>query len=112
MKRIIFTLATMALTASSITGSASPAPEATEIHAQGCVEAGVENRCLVLKDAKSGKLYNLLIKEPRPAIGAGINFTGTPYEGVTTCMQGAPVTVTKWARNDSLKCKQGEVPMP
>jgi hypothetical protein len=112
MNRVLFTLATITLAASAATAGAGPAPEATEIHAQGCVQPGVENRCLVLKDIRSGKLYNIMVKEPLPAIGSGINFTGTPYDGVTACMQGAPVTVTKWERNNSLKCTQTEAPKP
>jgi hypothetical protein len=102
-------MAAIAFAGAAATAGAGPAPEAKPIHAQGCVEAGVEASCLVLKDIPSGKLYNLLVKGSRPGVGVGIEFTGVPFEGVTVCMQGAPVKVTTWARKDSLKCTQGKV---
>jgi hypothetical protein len=89
---------------------AGPAPDSNVVRGQGCVEQGVEARCLVVKDMKSGKVYNLLVKEPRPKIGDGIEFTGVPFDGVTYCMQGVVLKVTDWARKDSLKCNQGEAP--
>ena len=109
MKRVLLALAAMTL-AGAVGLAGAPAPESKEVHAQGCVEPGVEVRCLIVKDVKSGKLYNVFIKEPRPAIGDGIEFTAVPYDGVTYCMQGIPVQVTRWARNDDLKCSQGEKP--
>jgi hypothetical protein len=76
------------------------------VRAEGCVEPGVEARCLVLRDLKSGKLYNLLVKEPRPVVGDGIEFTGVPFDGVTYCMQGVAVEVTTWTRKDHVKCTE------
>ena len=87
-----------------------PGGQTRYLHAEGCVQPGVEARCLVLKDVKSGKLYNLLVKEPRPAIGDGIEFTAAPFEGMTYCMQGIAVTVSSWSRKDSLKCTQAAPP--
>ncbi|MGO9318450.1 MAG: hypothetical protein ACLPXT_13370 [Terracidiphilus sp.] len=109
MKRILLSAA-MLLVATVAASGAGPTPEPKQVRAEGCVEAGVEMHCLVLKDVKSGKLYNLLVKEPRPNIGDGIEFTGVPFDGVTYCMQGTAVKVTDWARKDSLKCSQGEAP--
>jgi hypothetical protein len=85
---------------------AAPPPETNQIHAKGCVQAATEGRCIVLKDVESGKLYNLLIKGAGPDIGTGIEFTGTPYSGATSCMQGAPVQVANWTRKDYLKCNK------
>ena len=76
----------------------------TPVHGHGCVEAGVEARCLVVKEAESGTLYNLIVKGARPAIGTGIEFTGVPFDGMPTCMQGVALEVSAWARKDSLKC--------
>jgi len=87
---------------------AGPSPQSTKVRAEGCVEPGVEAGCLVVKDVKSGKLYNVFIKKPRPEIGAGIEFTGVLHEGQTYCMQGIAVEVTTWAPKDSLKCTKGE----
>ena len=108
MKRVILAVAAMVLSAAAVTADAGPAPDSKEVHAEGCVEPGVDTQCLMVKDVKSGKLYNVFINEPRPAIGDGIEFTGVLYDGTTYCMQGTPVDVTSWTRKDSLKCKQGE----
>jgi hypothetical protein len=108
MKGFFGLVAAMAIAGAAAAAGAGPAPEATQVRAQGCVEAGVEASCLEMKDLKSGKLYNLLVKEPRPKVGDGIEFTGVPFDGMTMCMQGAPVQVTTWTRKDSLKCAQGK----
>jgi len=103
MKRMIFLAVAMA---AAMAAAQSPVPEQQPkaVHGEGCVEAGVEMRCLVIKDVKTGTLYNLLVKGARPEVGVGIEFTGTPFDGMTTCMQGKPLTVTSWTRKDSLKC--------
>jgi hypothetical protein len=110
MKRILLAVAAMMLAVTAAASGAGPAPEQKQVRAEGCVEAGVEMRCLVLKDVKSGKLYNLLVKEPRPKIGEGIEFTGVPFDGVTYCMQGTAVRVTDWKHKESLQCSKSETP--
>ncbi|MGD1108287.1 MAG: hypothetical protein ABR865_14690 [Terracidiphilus sp.] len=112
MKRIACFMTAVAMAASAATATAGPAPEPKPVTGQGCVEAGVEAKCLVVKDLKSGVLYNLLIKGMQPAVGTGIEFTGVPYDGMTVCMQGAPLTVTKWAPIGSLKCVPGSTQKP
>jgi hypothetical protein len=108
MRAFVFAVAALALTGAQIrAGAASPA-DPSQVRAKGCVEAGVEASCLVVKDIDSGRLYNLLITGAKPEIGTGIEFTGVPFEGMTACMQGAPVQVTAWARKDSLKCTKGK----
>lgn len=102
MKGTIF--AVMALIAAAATATAGQGPEAKPVHGQGCVEAGVEARCLVVKDVKSGILYNLIIKGARPDIGIGIDFTGVPFDGFSYCMQGVLLEVTNWTRDTSLAC--------
>ena len=69
------------------------APAGKTITGSGCVEAGVEAGCLVLKDTKSGTLYNLFFQGTAPSINTAIRFTGTLHEGPTTCQQGTPVDV-------------------
>ena len=110
MKRVLLAIVAMMLTVTAAASGAGPAPEPKQVRAEGCVEAGVEMRCLVLKDVKSGKLYNLLVKEPRPNIGDGIEFTGVPFDGVTYCMQGIAVKVTDWTHKDSLQCSKNQAP--
>ena len=112
MKRMVCFLTAMAMAASAATATARPAPESNPVTGHGCVAAGVEAKCLVVKDLKSGVLYNLLIKGMQPAVGTGIEFTGVPYDGMTVCMQGTALSVTKWSRMDSLKCVPGPTQKP
>lgn len=106
MKRSLLTTAILVFAAAAA-GAAAQQPPAV-VHGEGCVERGVEMRCLIVKDIKSGKTYNLIAKEPRPMVGAGIVFTAVPHEGVTDCMQGIPIVVTRWTRKDSLHCSPQE----
>lgn len=71
----------------------------------GCVESGVEAACYVLKDQKTGTLYNLIFVGPKPTIGSGIRFSGEKHDGPTTCMQGQPVKVTSWSAV-KMDCRQ------
>jgi hypothetical protein len=109
MKGIVCAVAALALAGAAAVAGAAPASDTKQVSVQGCVQAGVEASCLVVKDLQSGNLYNLLIKGAKPAIGTGIEFTGVPYDGVTMCMQGLPVQVTSWTRKDSLKCAKGSL---
>jgi hypothetical protein len=103
--------ATMAGTlASAIGGLANPPERALQIRGEGCVEPGVETRCLVVKDVKTGSQFNLFVKGVQPEIGSGIEFVGTPHQGMTTCL-GTAVDVQSWAHKD-LKCTQGTAPEP
>ncbi len=71
MKATIF--AALALAAAAAISEAL-APNPNQVHAQGCVERGAETHCLVVKDIKSGILYNLLIKGEQPQPGNGNRF--------------------------------------
>jgi hypothetical protein len=110
MKVFAFRIAVLALAASAAPFAvAAPPPDAKPVHAQGCVAAGVEPSCLVVKDTATGKLYNLLIKGAKPPIGVGIEFTGQPFTGTTTCQQGAPVQVANWQRKPAINCRRSSV---
>jgi hypothetical protein len=104
MRGFVCAVAALAIALAAFAAGAAAAQDAKQVHAQGCVAAGVEANCLVVKDTASGKLYNLLIKGSKPMVGIGIEFTGVPFDGMTTCMQGAPVQVTNWNRKNSLNC--------
>jgi hypothetical protein len=93
----------------SLAATAAPPPDSKQVHAQGCVAAGVETRCLIVKDTATGKLYSLLIKGAKPPIGAGIEFTGVPSSGPTACQQGVSVDVSNWQRKPSISCKRSSV---
>lgn len=74
------------------------------IKGSGCVEKAVEASCYVLLDAKTGENYNLLFSGRVPKAGTAIWFKGTEHNGMTTCMQGKPVNVTKWKKEKGIKC--------
>jgi hypothetical protein len=104
-------LAVVALLGILITASVT-AQEPKPVKGQGCVAAGVEASCLVVKDVKTGVLYNLIFKGTKPAAGTGIEFTGVPRDMMTTCMQGTPLEVSSWSRVDALKCSSSSAPKP
>lgn len=112
MKAIIFAVLALAFAATAAQAPNRPKRprQPNQVHAQGCVEAGVEAHCLVVKDIKSGILYNLLIKGARPQLRTGIDFAGVLHQGPTYCMQGIAVDVLSWKHNDSIKCPPSQLP--
>jgi hypothetical protein len=74
-----------------------PGASQSKITAAGCVEAGVEGGCLILRDSKTQTLYNLFFGEgKKPGLNTAIEFTATAHDGPTICQQGQPLDVTKW----------------
>lgn len=112
MKPLTIALAFLAMALAAPAAFAGADEKPKQIHGVGCVEAGVEARCLILRDIRSGKVFNLLVKDPRPAIGEGIEFTGALHEGPTVCMQGVAVTVTIWTKRENMKCGSGHLSKP
>jgi hypothetical protein len=110
MTRVVLAVAMIVLVGAALPAELTAAPKTDQVRAEGCVEAGVEAGCLIVKDVKSGRLYNVLIKGTRPQVGKGIDFVGVPHDGPTICMQGIAVDVVNWAPKESLKCTQGEAP--
>ncbi len=84
----------------------------TPVRGQGCVQAGAEARCLMVKDLRSGVLYSLFVKGARPRIGVGIDFTGVPHDGPTDCMRGIALDVIRWARNNAIQCTPAKPAQP
>jgi len=93
---ILLTALLFAGVAAAQTKQDKSAPTGKAVTGSGCVEAGVEAGCLVLKDTKTGTLYNLFFEGTPPAINTAIRFTGNLHEGPTTCQQGTPVDVKKF----------------
>ncbi len=104
MTRVALVMAVMFTAGMLATAEETQASDVKQVRAEGCIEQGVEAGCLVVKDMKSGKLYNILVKGLRPGVGEGIEFTGAPHDGPTACMQGVAVDVINWAPKHSLKC--------
>ena len=87
--------AAVAAQAESATKKKASAVAAATIKGAGCVRAGVEAGCLMLKDSKTGTDYNLFFKDKKPDLDTAISFEGTKHDGPTICMQGTAVDVTK-----------------
>jgi hypothetical protein len=78
--------------------------EVQEVKAIGCVRRGVEGGCLLLKTLDGKTTYNIFAN-PRPEPGIVINMEGADFRGVTACMEGIPIKVTKWEATGE-KCKE------
>ena len=69
------------------------------ISVSGCVEKGVEDGCLILKDLKTHELYDLKFDKAKAAIGDAIKFDGVIHSGeVGHCQQGKIVHVGDWEK--------------
>lgn len=87
-----------------------PQPQPKKVHGEGCVENGVDARCLLVRDVAHARLYSILVGDPRPTPGEGIEFTGTVHQGPSVCMQGTLIQVEHWQRKESLKCHHAPAP--
>jgi hypothetical protein len=84
----------------------NPVAHGDTVKGSGYIEAGVEAGCKVLKDTKTGVLYNLFFSsKDQPPLGTAITFEGTVHEGPTTCMQGKAVDVSSWTKAGTTKTK-------
>jgi hypothetical protein len=100
MKRNILLLAVLV----SILPAQDRKKEIREVKATGCVRQAVEGGCLLLKTLDGKTTYNIFAT-PRPEPGIVITIEGTAFRGVTACMEGLPITVTKWEATGE-KCKE------
>jgi hypothetical protein len=91
MKRNMLVLAVLA----SILPAQEKKKEVRQVMAIGCVRQGVEGGCLLLKTLDGETTYNIFAN-PKPEVGIVISIEGTDFRGVTACMEGIPITVTKW----------------
>ncbi|MBV9610038.1 MAG: hypothetical protein JO187_10815 [Acidobacteria bacterium] len=65
----------------------------------GCVEKGVENGCLVLRDTKTRQLYDLQFTGAKAAPGDRITFDTITRPGETSvCRQGKVAHVGEWTK--------------
>lgn len=91
MKRNLLILALLA----SILPAQDKKKEVRQVKAIGCVRQAVEGGCLLLKTLDGETTYNIFA-DPKPEVGTVINIEGVDFRGVTACMEGIPITVTKW----------------
>jgi hypothetical protein len=98
------------LVATAAAAQTQRSPKPKTIQGSGCLEKAVESSCHVLTDSKTGEIYNLLFSAKIPKNGTAIWFKGTEHQGMTTCMQGKPVNVTKWKKEKGIKCPPASTP--
>jgi hypothetical protein len=103
-------LAASAIAVSQQPPMPKPQPQAKRIHGEGCVENGVEPRCLIVRDVAHSRVYSILVGNPRPTPGEGIEFTGIVHQGPSVCMQGTAIEIEHWQRKESLKCRHTPAP--
>jgi hypothetical protein len=77
-------------------GFVTPSLADEPIKVTGCVAAGVEAKCLVLRTT-AGKTYDITAAKPAPAPGTYGDVEGTlKTEGVTICQQGPAINPATW----------------
>jgi len=86
------------LSAAAICCLAAQQPNTAVIRAQGCLAPGVEGGCTAVKDQKTGQVYTVFFgSQQAPKGNRAISFEGVEHQGMTTCMQGKAVDVSKWS---------------
>ena len=74
-------------------------PPSRRVRGRGCLVTGVENGCFSLRDEKTGQVYTLLFgSQKTPRTNSEISFQGVEYKGMTTCLQGKAIEVSKWSK--------------
>jgi hypothetical protein len=84
----------------------SPPPMGNTVDILGCVNRGVES-CLIIKDNKSGKTYQINAANPPPPQGPVVHLTGTIVTLVDFCQQGPVLYNIKWSLTP-LRCPVSE----
>ena len=80
------------------------AAKSTVVQGSGCVEKAVEKSCHVVIDSQTGDIYDLFFSARVPKSGTAIRFKATAHQGMTSCMEGKPVSVTSWKKEKGIKC--------
>jgi hypothetical protein len=104
MQKLLFAglLALASVTPVFVTPSLADEP----IKVTGCVAAGVEAKCLLLRTI-TGKTYDITAAKPAPTPGTYGDVDGTlKTEGVTICQQGPAINPATWTEK-SKACPKG-----
>lgn len=76
---------------------------AEEITVSGCVAAGVEASCIILK-AAGGKTYDISAAQPAPVPGTYGTLKGTVTDNMSVCQQGPVVDPAEWQVQPGKAC--------
>jgi hypothetical protein len=87
---------------------AAPAVGQT-VNVLGCVSRGVEFGCLIIKDRRTGKTYqiNAANPPPDPAKNLVVSLKGQIFEGVDFCQQGPILKEITW-NYTRMACRLGK----
>ena len=88
-------LALTSIAARAQTVAQQPLPPAKTVNILGCVSKGVE-LCLVIKDIRNGKSYQINAANPPPPQGRVVHLTGTIVSIIDFCQQGPVLNNIKW----------------
>jgi hypothetical protein len=77
-------------------------PPDNKVNVLGCVSKGVE-LCLIIRDIRNGKTYQINAANPPPPQGSVVHLTGTIATLVDFCQQGPILTNIKW-KSTPLHC--------
>ena len=82
-----------------LTAPAYAQPVGQQVNVMGCVNRGVEIGCLIIKDHRTGKTYqiNAATPPPDPQRNLVVRLTGTIAGVVDFCQQGPVLTDIKWS---------------
>ena len=98
-KLLVAGLLSLALVAPALV---TPSLADEPIKVTGCVSAGVEAGCLVLRTT-AGKTYDVTAAKPAPTPGAYGDVDGTlKTGGVTTCQQGPAISPATWTEKSKV----------
>jgi hypothetical protein len=79
---------------------------AEEVVVSGCVEQGVEGRCLILRSGN--KVYDITAASPRPQVGTYGVVSGSVSHNPAICMQGTRLSPAKWKEDKTRSCSGGK----
>ncbi len=104
-------VAAIALIASSANAQQQPQAIGEQVLMLGCVAAGIERGCLVIKDRASGKTYQISAARPRPnpTQRLVVVLTGNVTDKADTCQQGPVLENITWAYT-KMVCDASESP--
>jgi hypothetical protein len=100
---LFFAAAALAGVLLANSADAQQPPPGKKVSILGCVSKGVE-LCLIIKDIRNGKTYQINAANPPPPQGPVVHLTGTIVTVIDFCQQGAVLNNIKWNATP-LRCR-------
>jgi hypothetical protein len=100
---LLFAAALAGVLLTNAADAQQPLPPAKTVNILGCVSKGVE-LCLIIRDIRNGKTYQINAANPPPPQGPVVHLTGTIVTVIDFCQQGAVLNNIKWNATP-LRCR-------